>query len=335
MATRLATPEQVIHRAGVVGLPEYEDISPMTDCAGFYVFRRYPAATKLAQIVTADGRPAVRCYLRFVVFPPPNEEGAISRVEVQAWFFRRWSRGRVFSTEPDPYQPAPGDADAPNPQSAALLAGVRKPIDLDPVDVGELLYDHREDAFLDENGNAVTPVQILEGAYRKHCRTLRLGFRIRWSIGSLIRRVTHLVVWRGQDAAMWTLFALYDVELADKEHRERELRNPFHKYKPSDFRRATDNPGERSHFFGFQSSPKSLFTNLSVVAAACLLLYYWKAPGDGLVRAIYNNTALTTAALVLGFLLADTLGPWLLIRIICVLSRFRDAVFFFTRKVSV
>ena len=133
---------------------------------------------------------------------------------------------------------------------------------------------------------------------------------------------------------MWALFKLYDVELADKKLRERRLLNPYHKYKPSDFCRATDKPGERSHFFGFQSSQKSLFTNLTVVAASCLLLY-WKAPHARLLRAIYNNTALSTAALVLGFLVADTFGPWLLIQIICVLSRFRDAVMFFTRKVNV
>jgi hypothetical protein len=59
------------------------------------------------------------------------------------------------------------------------------------------------------------------------------------------------------------------------------------------------------------------------------------APHEGLLRAIYNDTALSAAALVVGFLLADTLGPWLLIRIICVLSRFRDSVMFFIRKVNV
>src|SRR5713101_5767876 len=66
----LTTAEDVVRRAGVAEVPEYEDVSPMSDCAGFYAFRRYPAETKLAQIVTADGRPAVRCYLRFVVLPP-------------------------------------------------------------------------------------------------------------------------------------------------------------------------------------------------------------------------------------------------------------------------
>ena len=70
-----------------------------------------------------------------------------------------------------------------------------------------------------------------------------------------------------------------------------------------------------------------------MVAASCLLLY-WKAPRDWLL-AIYNNTALSTAALILCFLLADAVGPWLLIRVICALSRCRDAVLFFVRKVRV
>ena len=172
--------------------------------------------------------------------------------------------------------------------------------------------------------------------YKKHCRTLRLGFRVRWSMGSAGRLAIRRAVWWGQDAAMWVLFNFYDVELSDKNKKLRESGrlSPFHKYKPSDFQRATDKPGERSHFFGFQSSQKSFFSNLLVVSAVCLLLY-WKASREGLIRTIYNNTALTTAALVLGFLLADTVGPWLLIRTICALSRFRDAVMFFIRKVNV
>src|SRR5207245_6879198 len=112
-----------------------------------------------------------------------------------------------------------------------------------------------------------------------------------------------------------------------KKLREGQLLNPLHRYRPADFRRATDKPGERSNFFGFQSSQKSFLTNLAAVVAICLLAY-WQGPREGLLRAIYDNTALTTAALVFAFLVADTLGPWLLIRTICVLSRFRDAVLF-------
>ncbi|MGE5230855.1 MAG: hypothetical protein ACM3NS_03890, partial [Deltaproteobacteria bacterium] len=70
--------------------------------------------------------------------------------------------------------------------------------------------------------------------------------------------------------------------------------------------------GERSHFFGFQSSQKSFVTNLMVIAAGCVLLY-WKGPRVGFLRAVYMNTALTTAALIFGFLMADWLGPWILI----------------------
>jgi hypothetical protein len=97
--------------------------------------------------------------------------------------------------------------------------------------------------------------------------------------------------------------------------------------------RITDKEGERSHFFGFQTSRKSFLTNLLVVVTVCLVLY-WTAPREGLPRTIYNNTALSTAALVFAFLAADTLGPWLLIRAICVLSRVRDRVLFFIRKVN-
>jgi hypothetical protein len=53
------------------------------------------------------------------------------------------------------------------------------------------------------------------------------------------------------------------------------------------------------------------------------------------MRAVYSNTALSTAALVFGFLLADVLGPWLLISAVCGLSRLRPAVIFLVRKVPI
>jgi hypothetical protein len=79
---------------------------------------------------------------------------------------------------------------------------------------------------------------------------------------------------------------------------------------------------------------RSLFTNLLVVATGCSLMYLF-APRHGFLRTIYNNTALTTAALVLGFLVADTIGPWLLVTLICRLSRVRDAFLFLVRNLKV
>jgi hypothetical protein len=66
---------------------------------------------------------------------------------------------------------------------------------------------------------------------------------------------------------------------------------------------------------------------------ACVVLY-WTGPRGGFLKVVYSNTALTTTALVFAFLVADTLGSWLLIQAICGLSRTRDAVVFFSRKVD-
>ena len=328
----LTTPQAVMTRAGIAAHPEYEDVSPMTDSAGFYTYRRYPPGTSLAHIVTADGRPAVRCYLALIINPRDSGQ-QISRIELKAWFARRWRDGRVFASRGELDESPPGHPDAPSTASRVILTQSRLPLDLDSMDSPKAyLYDSREDAFLDEDGHAVTPLEMLEEMYSKHCRTLRLGFRIRWNLGTAARWTIRQTVWKGQDGAMWILLNFYDIELIEEKHSE--WRNPFHTYKATEFRRTTEKEGERSHFFGFQTSQKSLFTNLTVVVIACAALYY-NAPHQGLLRAVYNNTALTTAALVFGFLLADKVGSWLLIQTICWLSRFRDAFLFFVRKVNV
>ena len=78
MPVPLKTAEDVIARAGVRTLPEYENIAPMLDSAGFYAYRRYPANCALANILTNDGRPAVRCYLRSSLCPPQAEFPGLS-----------------------------------------------------------------------------------------------------------------------------------------------------------------------------------------------------------------------------------------------------------------
>ena len=52
-----------------------------------------------------------------------------------------------------------------------------------------------------------------------------------------------------------------------------------------DLRRVTDKPGERSNFFGFQTSKKSFLTNLAAVVAICL----WRI-GKALAWIIHERT---------------------------------------------
>lgn len=183
-----------------------------------YTFRRYPITTSLADIVTEDGRPAVRCYLALIVdAPAPGSH--VSTVLLKAWFALRWRFLREFATE----EPEPGNPDAPSPQSAVLLARTRIPVGLDPEDAEGFIYDSREDAFFDPDGRVVTPAQILDYMYRKHCRTLRRGFHIRWAVGSIARRAIRHVVWNVQDAAMWALLHCYDMELVPRKKEVRFL----------------------------------------------------------------------------------------------------------------
>lgn len=218
--------------------------------------------------------------------------------------------------------------DGPTLDSLHRFRRARKPLSLDFVQ--DYIYDAGDDRFIDDQGRSATPKQMLDHAYEEHCATMRRRFVWRWQFGSATRWVARNAVWRGQDGLLWLLLNFYDVELILKEERQ----DPFHKFKRSEFRRALEKEGERSHFFGFQSSRKSLFTNLVVLALGCAMLYYY-APRDGILRAIYQNNALTTAALVLGFFFADLLGPGLLIIGICGLSRLRPLVLFLIRKVRV
>jgi hypothetical protein len=261
----LRTPEEVMVRAAVGGRAEYEDVSPIRDAPGFYAFRRYPPDTALGSVVTTDGRPAVRCYLAFIVLLP-KAGSTISQVVLKAWYARRWLDGIPIGRSDNP---PPGHPDGPSPASSVTLVQAPKPINLDSEDMPGYLYDNAEDRFFDENGKTVEPLDMLEEMYSKHLRTLGRAFRFRWGMGSIGIMVRQTVVWKGQDLAMWALVKCYDVEVADE--KKGSIRNPLREYKYRDFRRVTEQEGERSHFFGFQTSQKSFFTNLSIVAIAFLV----------------------------------------------------------------
>lgn len=205
----------------------------------------------------------------------------------------------------------------------------RHPLPVDFID--DYTYDSAEDVFRDRDGQRMAVNQMLHRVYVSHCRTYGRAFSWRWRAGTLLRRVPQVLIWRGQDLCLWLLLQLYDIELVGE--RDLRLRSPFHKYGRADFRRAADAPG-RSHFFGFEVTPKSLFANLGILAITFLIGYWW-APRTALLRTIYNNTALSTAALVLAFLIVDKAAPLLLVAAICGLSRLRPSVMFIMRKVRV
>jgi hypothetical protein len=316
------TSADVIARTGVQALPEYTDLTLITDAPGFAVRRRYPADVELRHVVNNAGEELVRCIVQFVVEPPTSPRG-VSRVSLRAWVFPRWKETRPFH---GPSEIPPGDPAAPTPDSLQRWREARKPIQVDFV--GDFLYDVAEDRFTDTDGRTVGTEYMLDYVYDTHCRTLRRWFVLRWNAGSLARWVAHKSVWRLQDGCFGLLVRLYDVEVTAGEAR----RSPFHEYRRADFVRSAEATGRPSTFFGFESSRKNLFTNLVGLGVVCWALYGY-LPRGGFWSAIYRSDALTTAALVLGFFALDIVGPAILVYAICGLSRVRPLVMFFYRRV--
>jgi hypothetical protein len=320
----MRTSEEVMTRTDVRKFEPYVEAGPMTDCAGFHVQRLYPTDSQLARVVTNAGQPALSCLIQFIV-EPLAVQGGSTKVRLHT---RLYDRSRSLVGMWPPIGTEANDPEYPTSESVTISRRAHKPLDLDLVE--DFIYDGSEDVFRDEDGQQVTVRKMRDHAYSHHCQTYRPLFAWRWRLTGLPRTVAYKVVWRGQDACWWLLFNFYDIELA--EEKSRTALDPFRTYKAADFRRVAEPNKPLSSFFGFQSSRKSFFTNMLVLAAG-FGLAYWKLPRWELVRAIYDNTALTTAGLVLGFLVADVAGPWILIRTICGLSRLRPTVLFFTRKV--
>ena len=131
-------------------------------------------------------------------------------------------------------------------------------------------------------------------------------------------------MWGGQNVCLWLLEHGYDIR--PKEDKGSRFAAPFRKYKWTDFVRSSDEKG--THFFGFQSSRRSLFSNL-IVLVFMVMMAYWLLPTAGLLRAVYMNTPLSTVALVFAFLLVDQHVPRLLQGVVWVLCRLRLKALFF------
>ncbi|MBI2215887.1 MAG: hypothetical protein HYU51_01190 [Candidatus Rokubacteria bacterium] len=320
----LATPEQVIARSGVENLPGYFRVIPMTDVAGFAVRRKYPDDVELARVVNRHGESIVTPIIQFFVTRRSSPTG-VSPVTLRAWVFPRSRERKLFAAL---HELPPDDPDAPTLDSLQRWRRARKPSEVELI--GQFVYDADEDRFLDVDGHQVMPAEMLERVYQAHLRTLHTSFVWRQKTESLLHSAARVTVFRVQDGLMWILLNGYDVELA----LAREKISPFHKFKVADFVRSKVEPGgERSEFFGFVSSRNNLVTNLVVVAIVVWLVYR-HGPRTRLLRAVYDNDALTTSALLLGFFAADFFGQLVLKALICGFSRLRERVMFLPRWVK-
>src|SRR5947199_7646802 len=91
----LNTPQEVIQAAGLVGVPQYFNVHPLIDAAGFVTQRLYPPDSPAAQVVTPQGQQVNRCLLVLVVEPPKNPNG-ISRVGGEARFHESCRDRQLF-----------------------------------------------------------------------------------------------------------------------------------------------------------------------------------------------------------------------------------------------
>jgi hypothetical protein len=317
----LLTSEAVIARTGIAVLPDYTHLIPITDAPGFAVRRSYPPGSDLRHILNNAGQELVQSIIQFVV-PRPTTQTGVSRVILRAWVFPRWKDTHLFH---GPDELPPNDPLAPTPDSLQRWRLARQPSKVDSA--GEFLFDAAEDRFTDTNGHIVTTQTMLEYIYNEHLRTLQAWTVWRWNSRALAQWIAFKSVWRLQDLLLYGLVRLYDIEVAAV---EQARMSPFHEYRDADFVRSREAIAHSSSFFGFLSSQKNFVTNLLILIVACAAAYRW-APRGGFLTAIYRNDALTTAALLVGFFLADFVGPKLLIYAICGLSRLRPMVMFFGR----
>jgi len=310
----LKTSQEVIQATGVAGLADYYDVIPLLDAAGFTVKRRYPLSSAPAQVVKPNGAPACACVIAIAVEPPQNPNG-VSRVGGEAWLYEDCQEDHRLRRHNFGNPNCPTEATyyafqaAAKPQEVHLAAGV--------------LYDCAASTFHGANG-PFTGQQILDSLYDAHLATLQRGGRLRLYLARAWRHLVRWGVWRGQDACLRLLEYGYDVKATPQQGSP--FSAPFRIYKWKDFVRSSDMTG--SHFFGFQSSKRSLFSNMIVL---CLIIVgaYWLLPHAGLLRAIYGNTVLSTVVVVFVFLVVDQLLPRALEGIVWTLCRLRLRALFF------
>ena len=317
----LDTPEAVMNRVGVAALPIYSVLEPMLDCAGFAVRRPLPTNTAIGKVRSQDGKPTVTCVVQFIVDPPRSETG-ISRVLLHVFPFDRWHRRHI-----PPWLPQYDFADPECPSESSVADYQQAPRPLDLSFATDFIYDTGEDQFYDDKGARVTGEQILDFVYEYHCRTLRSRFRLKYRLQQGLASTARGLAWHGQTSIMWVLREAYDVTPVGDDLR----RSPFHEFSFRELTRATDEG--TSHFFGFRSSRRSLLPNMLMLTLACLAGYYL-VPRLGFLRAVYANTALTTAALLLICMATDLLMPIMLRATVCVLSRLRRKTMFLFSKVK-
>lgn len=311
--TDLRTSQDVINVSGVAALPEYGEIVAFRDpvLIGFSTKRDYPADSEIARVITARGRPDLCCLIHFTV-PRLSVSGGVRRTRFRVMTFSRW-----IGSHPDrlPGEYDYADPDCPTAESVHLLSQLPKLTTLTDADVPvSFFYDTADGYFYNQDGVRVTGKYILDYLFVSHSRTRSGWVRLKDRASAAGIRSIRRAFRRSQNVAVWLLEHGYDIRPTC--HDRRWYFVYTHLF--SDFERVCAE--SNSHFFGFQSSKRSLRSNTFLLVLICLLAYLF-LPRGGFFGAIYHSVPLTMVALVLVFLLLDLVVPALLKAVVCLAAR--------------
>lgn len=155
---------------------EYFDPIPLTDRkVAFSIKRHYPSNIRYKPAYTKAGKPDNVAAI-WVVYTHPSESEKplnLGRVPVQIHVEKMsLYRSKHLDYDFD-------DDESPTQDSLEVSASTPKPIGLDYSN--EFFFDHHRNTFIDENGNSLKGIDLLDRVFTEHCNTVHWlwGLRLR------------------------------------------------------------------------------------------------------------------------------------------------------------
>lgn len=171
--------EELIDSFGDIHNNGFYDPVNLTDTPiGFSVKKNYPPNIRFKPAIgQRTGLPDSIAAI-WVVYTPPSEKENIAGSSKAPIRFRVATMSKYRVSHFD-YNYQDIDGDCPSKESLEGSLASPQPIDLNFEDV--YFYDHINHTFIDDNGNSLTGVEVLEQVFETHCKTVHIlwGLKIR------------------------------------------------------------------------------------------------------------------------------------------------------------
>lgn len=319
MTTPFQSNEEFINKFDWGGVSQYYDPVIFTDTkVGFSIKRYYPHHIRYKPVLRKDGTPdnVVTIWVSYTHPDETKSDVDLKKVPLRVRVANRsLYRARHFDYDFS-------DNNCPTEDSVEQSNLTPKPIELEYNN--EFFYNHENDNFINESGDVISGVEILDKAFKDHCDTVHRfkGWNLRFKLAakSVGSGFLGLLI----NFLKFILKTVFGRTLENKD----AYTALYSGYKKEDLKQLHE---DSLNVFGYKASKPVIILFCALVSLFSFIRYLFDIK-EGYPSYIASNSAKSITHGILALWFLDAIIPYLIFYLINIVIKLRFKIMFFKIK---